>query len=344
MSDLSKILSVRSDKSIKLHKLLACDGGTLEEEKIHVVSHAHLDHFDPSKVLDTYKNEGTVIMSELTRKLLSYQNLTLDPNFGGLKTLNMNEKYHFEDLTLRLLDNNHILGSCQVEVYTESGISTGYSGDFNSEVVEFIDVDYLIIDATYSGKISQNREWSYKEAYNKLINLVIEKLNDGPVNLVADSGLLQEIVSKAKINEKEEYIIGKKEMSHFSKVYDEMGYEQPEVVDKLSYEGQELLRKDSYLWIGNHLSDWPMSEPRGTTIIVKNFSPRNLDSIQTLKDNRYRVSLTSHAIEEEIFRYIENVNPKIVITDSSRNNKGAIDLAKNIRSKLKIESYPSDAI
>ena len=42
-------------------------------------------------------------MSEPTRNF-SYQNLTLDPNFGGLKTLNMNEKYHFEDLTLRLLD------------------------------------------------------------------------------------------------------------------------------------------------------------------------------------------------------------------------------------------------
>lgn len=344
MPRINKIISVRSDKSIKLHKLLACDGGLQDEEKIHVVSHAHLDHFDPKKVLESYQKEGIVVMSELTRKLLSYQKLTLDSHYAGLKALPLNEKFKFEDLTLRLLDNNHILGSCQVEVVSDSGIATGYSGDFNSDVMEYINVDYLVIDATYSGKIASKREWTYQDSFELLINLINEKLNEGPVNLIADSGLLQEIIYRSKIVDKEEIIIGKKEISHFSKIYNEMGYDQPEVVDKFSFDGQELLRKDTYLWIGNHLSDWPMSEPRGTTISVKNFAPRNLEPINKISNSHFKVALTSHAIETEIFRYIKNVNPKVVVTDSSRNASGSIELAKNIRKKMKIESYPSSAL
>ena len=81
---------------------------------------------------------------------------------------------------------------------------------------------------------------------------------------------MQEIVSKAKNQRKRRIHNWKKEMRHFSKVYDEMGYEQPEVVDKLLRRAGAI-KKDSYLWIGNHLSDWPMSEPRGRQLLLKIF-------------------------------------------------------------------------
>ena len=81
------------------------------------------------------------------------------------------------------------------------------------------------------------------------------------------------LVHKLDIKQSQEYIIGKKEVGHFSKIYDETGYEQPLVVEKESEEAKNLYKSGKYLWIGNSLSDWPFTIPRGKTYVVKNFSP-----------------------------------------------------------------------
>ena len=347
MVDWKKFIHVRNDGSISLNPLLACDGGTENEEKYHVVSHAHTDHFRPNRVVETYNKNGLVLMTELTRRLLQYSPITLGQNYLGLKVINPGVSEKLEELTIKFLDNNHILGSVQIEVkdYNNS-ISTGYSGDFNSDISEFIDVDYLVVDATYTGEVAQNRIWKPEDAETELIERISKDLASSPVNLVADSGLLQLLVSKLNIKDKHEYIIGKKEVAHFSKVYDDIGYEQPLVVDKSSDEAKELFKKGNYLWIGNSLADWPFDIPRGKTYVVKNFSPHNEEAItqRSNSDNMFKVSLTCHATQEEIYEYISGVNPKAVITDSSRNQTGSISLATNIRKKLKIPAYASSAL
>ena len=347
MDNWKNMINVRNDGSISLNPKLACDGGTIADEVLHVVSHAHTDHFKPNKVVDTYNKGGLVLMTELTRRLLSYSPITLGENYLGLKTLNPGELIKLEGLDIKFLDNNHILGSIQVEVKDfDTNTSTGYSGDFNSDIIEFIDVDYLVVDATYNGDISNNREWSKDEAEATLLERISESLNSGPVNLIADSGLLNMIVHKLNITNSHEYIIGKKEVGHFSKIYDETGYEQPKVVEKESDIAKELYKNGKYLWIGNSLSDWPFDVPKGDTYLVKNFSPSNHESILPYGNNErmFRVSLTCHATQEEIYDYIKGVNPKVVITDSSRNQNGSLSLATNIRSKLKIPAYASSVI
>ena len=347
MADWKKFIKIRNDGSISLNPLLACDGGTEMNEKYHVVSHAHTDHFKPNKVVETYSKDGLVIMTELTRRLLQYSPITLGEHYLGLKTLNPGEPLKLDDLTIKFLDNNHILGSVQVEVKDYiNNISTGYSGDFNSDIVEFIDVDYLVVDATYNGEIAQNRTWTPEDAETQLLERISEDLTLGPVNLIADSGLLQLIVHKLNLKDKHEYIIGKKEVSHFSKVYDDIGYDQPIGVDKTSDEAKQLFKNGKYLWIGNTLADWPFDVPRGKTYRVKNFSPSNEEAItkQSRSDSMYKVSLTCHANQEQIYEYIKGVNPKGVITDSSRNQTGSITLAKNIKKKLKIPAYASSVL
>ena len=41
-----------------------------------------------------------------------------------------------------------MLGASQIQVEEENGHRYGYSGDFNSDLDEFIDVDTLVLDAT----------------------------------------------------------------------------------------------------------------------------------------------------------------------------------------------------
>ena len=347
MDSWKEFINIRNDGSISLNPFLACDGGTIDNEILHVVSHAHTDHFKPNKVVETYNRGGVVLMTELTRRLLTYSPITLGENYLGLKVLNPGESINLEGLDIKFLDNNHILGSIQVEVKDfDNNISSGYSGDFNSDIIEFIDVDYLVVDATYNGEISQNREWSEQQAEDELLQRINEDLNAGPVNLIADSGLLNMLVHKLDIKQSQEYIIGKKEVGHFSKIYDETGYEQPLVVEKESEEAKNLYKSGKYLWIGNSLSDWPFTIPRGKTYVVKNFSPNNLSPIQQYKNSEsmFRASLTCHATQDEIYNYIRGVNPKVVITDSSRNDGGSLTLAKNIREKLKIPSYASSVL
>jgi Cft2 family RNA processing exonuclease len=347
MDSWKDFINVRNDGSISLNPILACDGGTIDREILHVVTHAHTDHFKPSKVVDTYNKNGTVLMTELTRRLLSYSPITLGENYLGLKIVNPGEPLKIEGLDIKFIENNHILGSVQVEVKDyEKNISTGYSGDFNSEIIEFVDVDYLVVDATYNGDISQNRQWTKQEAEDELLQRINEDLNSGPVNLVADSGLLNLIVHKLNIKQSHELIIGKKEVAHFASVYDDTGYDQPKVVEKESEEAKTLYKKGKYLWIGNNLSDWPFDVPRGKTYIIKNFSPNNNKAItETARnENILRVSMTCHATQEEIYDYIRGVNPKAVVTDSSRNQNGSLSLAKNIRSKLKLPAYASSVL
>ncbi len=347
MVDWKKFIHIRNDGSISLNPLLSCDGGTENKEKFHVVSHAHTDHFKANKVVETYNKDGLVLMTELTRRLLQYSPITLGENYLGLKTINPGEPEKLNDLTVKFLDNNHILGSVQVEVKDYlNNISTGYSGDFNSDIIEFIDVDYLVVDATYNGEIANNRTWTPEEAENLLIERVSEDLSLGPVNLIADSGLLQLLVHKLNIKDKHENIIAKKEVAHFSKIYNDIGYEQPLGVDKSSSEAKQLFKKGKYLWIGNSLADWPFDIPRGKTYVVKNFSPSNDYAItqKSSSEDMFKVSLTCHASQREIYEYIQGVNPKAVITDSSRNQSGSITLAKNIRNKLKIPAYASSVL
>ena len=63
-------------------------------------------------------------------------------------------------------------------------------------------------------------------------------------------------------------------------------------------------------------------------------------SIQ-ISENHYLVGITSHAYGESLFRYIEKVEPSVVITDSYRGKNNATTLAKSIEKEMGIRAYPS---
>ena len=59
----------------------------------------------------------------------------------------------------------------------------------------------------------------------------------------------------------------------------------------------------------------------GVLFEIKNFVRNNDEPIHEVSENHFIISLSSHAIGDKILEYVKNVNPELVITDSSRKDK-----------------------
>lgn len=326
---------VSNNGSIKLGKHVSCDGPADESESLHVVSHAHGDHFEEKDVKNSILNKKKIVFSEITRELMRYCELNLSSNNGYLsqQEVSVPKKYDC-GVIVTLKESEHILGSTQIQVEDPEIGSIGYSGDFNRGIEDFIQVDTLVLDATSVGDFK--RKWKMSNVLELLSKEIKESLQIGPVNICADNGLLQQIISEMNLRSSVPSVIGSHQISHFSTVYDNYGYYQPKVLEKNSIEGKELRMTGNYIWLGRSMSDFPGSKPKGITYNIRNFGILNESPINQSRnvDNLYNVGLSCHATLEESLEYVSNVNPKVVITDSTRGGKSADTLANHINGKF----------
>ena len=84
----------------------------------------------------------------------------------------------------------------------------GYSGDFGEDIDDYIDVDLLVMDSSYSGE--HNRKWSMEYAMESLVDDIKQNLGKKDINLVADAGLLQKILHNLDIWDEHPNVIGTK--------------------------------------------------------------------------------------------------------------------------------------
>ena len=334
-SNIYQSVFVANNGAIKLGKHVSCDGPSGETESLHVVSHAHGDHFEEKDVKDSILAKKKIVFSEITRELMRYCELNLSANNGYLSQQDVSVPKTYDcGVTVTLKESKHILGSTQIQVDDPEIGSVGYSGDFNRGVEDFIQVDTLVLDATSVGDFE--RKWNMDDVLEILSKEIKKSLQTGPVNICADNGLLQQIISEMDLRSSIPKVIGSNQIAHFSKVYDDYGFHQPEVLEKNSTEGKELRISGNYIWLGRSMKDFPGSKPPGTTFYIRNFGILNESPINKSRkvENQYNVGLSCHATLDESLEYIRNVNPKIVITDSFRNQRGADTLANQINGKF----------
>ena len=119
---INKVFGLRGSNqgTIKLGPTVIADGfiedGKSGEEH-HFISHAHTDHFRKSRIRKTWDLEKPIIATEPTLKLLEAYDINTSFNHQLVKTQNHGEVITYDSGTkVRLLENNHILGSVQVEV------------------------------------------------------------------------------------------------------------------------------------------------------------------------------------------------------------------------------------
>lgn len=326
--------------TIKLGPTVIADGfieSSEEREEHHFISHAHTDHFRKSRIRKTWDLEKPIIATAPTLKLLEAYDINTSFNHQLVKTQNHGEIITYDSGTrVRLLENNHILGSVQIEVEYE-GQRFGYSGDFGENIEEYIDVDYLIMDATYAGH-SVEKSWTRDDCLEELTERIHDASQSGPVNICGTSGLLNEIAGFLGENgfwDDYKNVLGNKRVKHWCDVYSEYGYKQPTIITD-DYEigvYNEILSSKKYIQLVNRRNDFKRSVPDGTTFWIEN---RNINSEEPITQNNihdrwYNVRLTSHAFADDIFSYVRNVNPKYIITDASRSETTAFELEKKLK-------------
>ena len=375
---------VRADQTIVLGNHIACDGeaiGNIDTGKGEsglIISHVHSDHFKEAKVNSSQSGmwKAPLIVSRGTKDLLiPGSGLNIERNQEvNVVEFNAEEPYKFEakngeEVKITLMDAGHMLGSSQIQIEEQDGTRYGYSGDFNGNLNDFIDVDILVLDAT-NGVRPDTANWDEDEALKRLWDEVKTAHNQGKNTAIcAASGLLQYVIA-----DQADYLddvpmlltyeynvrLRKSLVKEYSKVYASNKYKQPEISsyvelqNSVEEEDQEtffnLQNMQKTILAHNTKKIVPPGGHTGpenfdgVLFEIKNFVRNNDKPIQKVSENHFIISLSSHAIGDKILEYVKNVNPELVITDSSRKDKCSVSLAKKIQDKLRIDAIPSSEL
>ncbi|MGC8670024.1 MAG: hypothetical protein ACP5TL_02635 [Candidatus Micrarchaeia archaeon] len=294
-----------ADHRISLDKLEA-------DSTIDFISHAHSDHIAAAK------HSNNILASKETIDLLN--------------ALGIDAKVSQIHAGIELLPAGHILGSRQLYVYDSSvGLSYLYSGDFQmqksmaSEGIKTKNADILVIDSTYPDpKVSFGVK---EETIESLLNWTSRTLEKGSVLFSAYAvGKAQEII--AIMNQIGIIPVVTKKISVINSIYKKNGVQ----LDYVSaYDGSNYEEHLNGNFVGiseqrniNELA-YMLENVYGKkfyTAMVTGFA----SFIHFNTDAQF--SLSDHADFAQSIDYINEVNPKIVLTYGHNAEKFAINLSK----------------
>jgi hypothetical protein len=283
-------------------------------------------------------------MSEATKRLLDKQHPDLSSR-SNVHALKYGETWQFgPDSQVRILSSDHMLGAGQVEVTLSSGQKLGYSGDFCWPLDDVIQVDELVVDATY-GNPDSERNYSQEDAQEAFASLVRDRLRLGPVHLMADGGIAERgmhVVCLAEIALGIPIIVGKK-LEWSIQVHGEYGLEMPPVIVEGTPDALDAMADDSYIRvIGLHSRAYNDALYGGTSIKLTKYRAIE-DPVEETSDGQFTVGLCSHADFSGTLAYVKATGASKVVTDNVRGhrNERAETLARIIRTQLGISARMS---
>jgi len=318
-------ITVDTNGAVALGSGVVCDGYR-RHAKIRVQTHVHHDHM---RRFESSKGVHDILMFRGTRDLLIAD---------GSSDLAYRENVHVIDHgkpietsvgTIRLLDSGHMLGAAQVEVTLPSGDRLGYSGDFAWPLDEVVQVDALVVDATF-GSPSSVRTFTQGVAEAAFLELVISCLRRGPVLVKAHFGTLHRAACLLT-GAVDAPLLVSRSVERQIRVYQDHGY--PIEVLPIS---DETLATNRYVRIlGYRDGGFPTRLPTGSSqLVLSGFRSSFPDPILTYREGvSYRVCLSDHADFEQTLAYIEATGAKRVLVDNTRGGN-AVALAMEIRSRL----------
>lgn len=316
---------------------VVCDG-FLQSAPIRVQTHVHDDHMGG---FNSSKGFQTIIASEATKALLIADlnsELSLRSNFRSMPVLRQAE---IEGVNIELLPSEHMLGAVQVVVTLADGTRVAYSGDFNWPLAHVPAVDVLVVDSTY-GAPESTRAYTRGDVEARLTELVLRKLNDGPVHLNAHRGTVEralEILDAARIKP----IVASHRLCNEIAVYQRFGYSIGPVHELDSDQAQHALRDGRYVRLYSKGDGSVFGITAGTAITLSAYMTPQDDPVLEYNEHAYRVALSGHADFNETLEYVGATGAGFVITDNSRGGH-AIELATAIRTRLGKEAHPSDQV
>ena len=315
---------------------VVCDGYR-DVSAVRVQTHVHLDH-----LADFNKSKGfqDIVSSGATRDLLvAYLNedLVYRKN-GNLKALEPSDELQIEDCTLEIVPNEHMLGSVGAVVTLGDGRALGYSGDFSWPQARVMQVDALVLDATY-GSPESIRQYSQGDAEEAFLHLIQESLRAGPVFVTAFRGTVERALDLVSENVDCEMICSSK-LAQEVGVYRNYGYTIGRLwsVEEAAQNG--VLDGGRYLRFFSTGDQRPVDREGVTVVKLSAFGLRSRGPVATFSEKSHVVGLSNHADFNGTIEFVRSTGAQFVVTDNTRGGH-AVDLAIEIRRRLGVEAWPS---
>ena len=320
-----------------------CDG-YWAQQRIGAFSHFHADH-----------------IRAIENCIAEYDHMITHPiTFQGLCALkpglrlreqwtpqDYDTTFKFSGGSVRLLKANHIPGSSQIHV-EYGGHTLLYSGDFGYPDVQIRHADYLVTDATHGdpwhdGKTDRQ---SVKNRMFEHINDVLESKRRVVVHTT--TGTLQELVRhfesgcKQRFNDDVIFVMDHKQEAVLHNIYHEESSEFRPIVpyDTPEFGAAVKTNKKCVIFLTHAILNDELRKFHRVVVDSYRFE-KSMPPIIPF-DGGCRFNLAAHASINDIYQYINEINPRYVVTDGSRSTY-AKQLAKLIEQKfprVKTESRP----
>jgi putative mRNA 3-end processing factor len=343
-------IDVLKDGTVLLGPDITCDGHH-SDRHLRVQTHIHSDHMAGwGKSL-----RQEVLMSFPTLQLLMAQSPreheTLDlrsnlyvaiENFkdAGIPDLQCHTsnklvpmEMDFNGNKVELISSDHMLGAVQTKVTLSDGTTVGYSGDFNWPLEKVMQVDELVVDATY-GNPDQALHRPIEEVEQAFVKLVKDGIREGePVHVTGHTGPIQHALEALKrdgvFDTGDIFVVADNVSCSLTKVYAHAGRDVPELLNSGENETRTRMAEDPcYIRIWSKIPNDVVNA--GTLIRLTRmrtdneaFVQENHSSIGFGLSKIYKVALSNHADYQGTRAYIEQTGAKYVVTNNRRHNSPA---------------------
>lgn len=331
-------IDVMVSGAVVLGEDVVCDGFHCERP-FRVQTHVHEDHMHE---FDTSKGYQDLYMSEPTLSLLRAEynaDLEVRDNLFSLPLGTSHELRGGSRLTL--LSSEHMLGAVQAMLETPGGLRLGYSGDFHWPMDRVMEVEALVVDATY-GSPDSVREYTQEEAEERLLQLVLRRAKQGPVHIKAHRGTIQRALQILAGNTSVP-LIGSDALCKEVRVYQKFGCAVGTLLRASTPEAKAAIEGKRYVRLyRTKKEDRFPKEPDGTTIVLSGFMASKKDPVLEYSERAFSVALSNHADFWGTVEYVRATGARYVVTDNTRMN-GAT-LANELSSRLGIHAVPSSTV
>lgn len=327
-------IDVAMSGAVLLGPDVICDG-FLHTAKARVQTHIHSDHMGG---FESSKGCQEILASKPTRQLLITERNADLPYRSNLKGLDSGIPHKVNSSTAYLMPSGHMLGAVQVLVELPDGMRLGYSGDFQWPIDNVIEVDALVVDATY-GSPRSVRHYTQGECEMRFLTLVKQRLTYGPVYIYAHRGSTQRALQLLS-EEIDCPLVGSAHLCKEIAVYQQFGYAIGKVMASESADGAAVLKEHRFVRFFGVNDQRPTDTESVSVIKLSAYFTRPDDPVAEYSERSFGVALSNHADFQGTLEYVRSTGAKYVISDNTRGGKGC-ELARAIKQRLGIEARPS---
>jgi len=327
-------VQLKADGCIVLGNHVSCDGFAWQRP-VRVQTHVHADHMVN---FDTSKANQQILTSGPTRDILfALYNADL-PYRSNITALQPGEPYSVNGDLIELFPSNHMLGSVQVKVTCSDSFRVGYSSDFFWPMDDVIEVDELVVDATYGDPLCARR-YGQEQVDDALLSVVSTNLRAGkPTAIIGHNGRLQYALHLLSEQTRCPVVCSPRAFPLVD-VYRRHGYASPDVILADSPEAIHIIRNRELSLAFVTLSErrhLPWVD-RYSKVVLSGYMASPKHPLMLYDNGDCCLALTDHADFEGTLSYVRATGAKQVWTDPRSGNAEA--LADAIANRLGVECH-----